>query len=69
MQLFDSQRGIPMQVSGRMIMTLAVYKYKLLFRKTEEHCNADALSRLPMNGKQIEEEEETPSELVLLWKV
>ena len=45
-------------------MTLAVYKYKLLFRKTEEHCNADALSRLPMDGKQIEEEEETLSELV-----
>ena len=39
LQLFDPQRGIPMQVSGRIqrwIMTLAVYKYKLLFRKTEE---------------------------------
>ena len=47
-------------------MTLAVYKYNLVFRKTEEHCNADALSRLPMDGKQIEEEEETPSELVIL---
>eukprot|EP00731_Ephydatia_muelleri_P037580 Em0512g2a len=40
LQLFDPQRGIPMQVSGRIqrwIMTLAVYKYKLVFKKTEEH--------------------------------
>ena len=54
LQLFDPQRGIPMQVSGRIqrwIMTLAVYKYKLVFKKTEEHGNADALSRLPMDGK------------------
>ena len=42
-------------------MTLAVYKYKLVFKKTEEHGNADALSRLPMDGKQIEEEEEIPT--------
>ena len=69
LQLFYPQRGIPMQVSGRIlrwIMTLAVYKYKLFFRKSEEHSNADALSRLPVDGKQIEEEEETSSELVLL---
>ncbi|KAL5505800.1 hypothetical protein EMCRGX_G007305 [Ephydatia muelleri] len=61
-----------MQVSGRIqrwIMTLAVYKYKtLVFKKTEEHGNADALSRLPMDGKQIEEEEEIPTELVLLFE-
>ncbi|KAL5478092.1 hypothetical protein EMCRGX_G024972 [Ephydatia muelleri] len=71
LQLFDPQRGIPMQVSGRIqrwIMTLAVYKYKLVFKKTEEHGNADALSRLPMDGKQIEEEEEIPTELVLLFE-
>ena len=36
-------------------MTLAVHKYNLLFRITEEHSNADALSRLPVDGKQIEE--------------
>ena len=71
LQLFDPQTGIPMQVSGRIqrwIMTLAVYKYKLVFKKTEEHGNADALSRLPMDGKQIEEEEEIPTELVLLFE-
>ena len=71
LQLFDPQRGIPMQVSGRIqrwIMTLAVYKYKLVFKKTEEHGNADALSRLPMDGKQIEKEEEIPTELVLLFE-
>ncbi|KAL5481688.1 hypothetical protein EMCRGX_G021912 [Ephydatia muelleri] len=71
LQLFDPQRGIPMQVSGRIqrwIMTLAVYKYKLVFKKTEEHGNADALSRLPMDGKQIEEEEVIPTELVLLFE-
>eukprot|EP00731_Ephydatia_muelleri_P033589 Em0033g5a len=59
------------KVSGRIqrwIMTLAVYKYKLVFKKTEEHGNADALSRLPMDGKQIEEEEEIPTELVLLFE-
>eukprot|EP00731_Ephydatia_muelleri_P008944 Em0004g1282a len=71
LQLFDPQRGIPMQVSGRIqrwIMTLAVHKYKLVFKKTEEHGNADALSWLPMDGKQIEEEEEIPTELVLLFE-
>eukprot|EP00731_Ephydatia_muelleri_P012378 Em0006g1272a len=71
LQLFDPQRGIPMQVSGRIqrwIMTLAVYKYKLVFKETEEHGNADALSRLPMDRKQIEEEEEIPTELVLLFE-
>lgn len=55
-----------MQVSGRIqrwIMTLAVYKYSLVFRKTEEHGNADAMSQLPMDQT---EEEETLSEIVLL---
>ena len=58
-----------MQVSGRIqrwIMTLAVYKYSLVFRKTEEHGNADAMSRLPMDQIGKENEEETPSEIVLL---
>ena len=70
LQLFDPQRGIPMQVSGRIqrwIMTLAVYK--LVFKKTEEHGNADALSRLPMDGKQIEGKKKYPQNWSYFLKV
>ena len=48
----------------RWSLFLSSYKYKLVFRRTTAHANADALSRLPVQGEPSKEVEEP--ELVLL---
>ena len=45
------QKAIPNQASGRIqrwALVLAAYEYKISFRPTASHSNADALSRLPL---------------------
>ena len=48
----------------RWSLFLSSYEYKLVFRRTTAHANADALSRLPVQGEPSKEVEEP--ELVLL---
>ena len=65
--LLHEHRPTSPQASARVrrwSLLLSAYEYKLTFRKTHEHQNADALSRLPL--PQTQTESSTPPELVLL---
>ena len=49
--LFNEKKAIPTQASARIqrwALTLAMYEYSLTFKRTTQHSNADALSRLPL---------------------
>jgi len=49
--LFKESRAVNPQASARIqrwALTLSMYEYTLQFKKTEDHANADALSRLPL---------------------
>ena len=53
------QSGIPTLAAARLqrwALILAAYQYKLLYRKSSDHANADALSRLPSGNSQEGEE-------------
>ena len=65
--LLSEYKATSAQASARIrrwSLTLAAYEYHITFRKTEEHSNADALSRLPLAVTPAKEE--APPELVLL---
>ena len=65
--LLHEHRPTSAQASARIrrwSLLLSAYEYKITFRKTQEHLNADALSRLPL--PQTQTESKTPPELVLL---
>ena len=65
--LFKEQQAIPAHASARIqrwALTLASYEYKLQFRKSTAHSNADALSRLPLTTAPVTVPE--PPEIVLL---
>ena len=66
--MFSEKQAVPVQASGRIlrwVLTLATYEYKISFRPTHKHGNADALSRLP-SPTTTAVEDEVPAELVLL---
>ena len=55
LSLFKEHKAIPQQASGRIqrwALTLAAYEYTIAFCPTAAHSNADALSRLPMQGQE-----------------
>ena len=65
--LFSEKQAVPLHASGRILrwaLTLSNYEYKIEFRPTHKHSNADALSRLPISSTDVEET--VPTELVLL---
>ena len=67
MALINEHRPTSPQASARIrrwSLFLSTYEYALSFRPTEAHCNADALSRLPLPS--VSSEVPTPPELVLL---
>ena len=47
----------------RYAMFLAGFDYKIEYKSTTEHCNADGLSRLPLQQKEREEMEVDSSEV------
>ena len=50
--LFSEKQAVPVQASGRILrwaLTLASYEYKILFRPTHKHGNADALRSTTMS--------------------
>ncbi len=52
MTLFNEDHLVPKQASSRIqrwAWKLAAYEYTIAFRKSKQHANADALSRLPLN--------------------
>ena len=51
MTLFNEDKAVPKQASSRIqrwAWKLAAYEYTIAFRKSKQHANADALSRLPL---------------------
>ena len=57
--ILGAQFGIPTLAAARLqrwALILAAYQYKLLYRKSSDHANADALSRLPSGNSQEGEE-------------
>lgn len=64
--LLGPKTGIPPLAAARMqrwALILSAYVYKLEFRRTEEHGNADALSRFPLAGQAHSEKGFPPSSL------
>ena len=50
--ILGPKSGVPPIAAARLqrwALKLAAYNYDIKFRRTEEHCNADGLSRLPLN--------------------
>ena len=65
--LLQADRATSQQASSRIkrwSLFLSNYKYRLVFRNTKEHANADALSRLPLPDQPPKTQQEP--ELVLL---
>lgn len=64
--LFSEMRAVPQMASPRIqrwAVTLGAYDYVVIYKPGKAHSNADALSRLPVQG---EEEQEQEVERVLL---
>ena len=59
--ILGSKTGVPPLAATRMQMwslILAAYQYEIEYRKSAEHANADALSRLVQTSLEDQEEEE-----------
>ena len=66
LSLFNEHKAIPSHASTRIqrwALTLAVYEYALVSRRTDAHPNSDALSRLPL--AETMRETPVPAELIL----
>ena len=67
--LLNEHKATSPQASARIrrwSLILAAYKYTIVFKKTEEHGNTDALSRLPLQV--VPAKTETPPEIVVLME-
>ena len=67
--LFCEKQAVFAQAAGqiqRWALTLANYEYKIIFRPSHKHSNADALSRLPSPTTSMEET--VPTQLMLLME-
>lgn len=68
--IFQHQKQIPFVLSPRMLrwtLMLSAYTYTLEYRRTQDHGNADGLSRLPMPVTR--KEAEVPGDVLLLEAV
>ena len=55
--IFGLKKGIPAMAAARLqrwAVQLGAYDYEIKFRPTQDHCNADGLSRLPLNEGKFE---------------
>lgn len=65
--LFSKSRQVPPMASSRIqrwALTLGAYNYKMVFRAGKLQANADALSRLPLRGPELDVP--TPGDTVLM---
>ena len=56
--IFHREKGVPAMTAARLqryALFLAGFDYKIEYKRTTEHCNADGLSRLPLQQKELEE--------------
>jgi len=62
LSLFSEMRAVPQMASPRIqrwAVTLRAYEYMIVYKEGKYHCNADALSRLPLPEKvEVEKLEE-----------
>jgi hypothetical protein len=61
--IFNHEKGISSTTSARIqryATFLPGYDYEIVFRKTEQHANADVLSRLPLQNSEKEVDNEEP---------
>ena len=64
--IFHPEKGVPAMTAARLqryAMFLAGFDYKIEYKSTTKHCNADGLSRLPLQNKEREETEVDSSEV------
>nr|MCH9717641.1 DDE-type integrase/transposase/recombinase [Gammaproteobacteria bacterium] len=67
LSLIHEHRAIPTTTSNRIqrwAVTLSMYEYSISFKPSTSHCNADALSRLPLSH--VQDEPPVPIETVFL---
>ena len=67
MSLFNESKPIPAQASNRIqrwALTLSSYQYTIACRTTQQHANADAMSRLPL--PEMPQKTVVPPEFVLM---
>ena len=67
MTLFNENKSIPVQASNRIqrwALTLSSYQYTIACRTTQQHANADAMSRLPL--PETPQKTSVPPEFVLM---
>ena len=67
MSLFNESKPIPTQASNRIqrwALTLSSYQYTIACRTTQQHANADAMSRLPLS--EVPQKTVVPPEFVLM---
>ena len=65
--LLHEHRAIPTSVSARIqhwALTLSMYEYRIMFKSSGSHGNADALSRLPLPS--MDQNPPTPVDTVLV---
>ena len=56
--IFHPEKGVPAMTAARLqrhALFLAGFDYKIEYKSTTEHCNADGLSRLPLQQEEFEE--------------
>ena len=56
--IFHPEKGVPAMNAARLqryALFLVGFDYKIEYKSTTEHCNADGLSRLPLKRKEREE--------------
>ena len=64
--IFHPEKGVPAMTAARLqryALFLTGFDYKIEYKSTTKHCNADGLSRLPLQQKEREETEVDSSEV------
>ena len=64
--IFGTGKGAPALAANRLArwaLTLSQYDYRIEFRKSTDHGNADALSRLPSASDEIFDREENQADM------
>lgn len=59
--IFNQLKALPAKTAAqlqRYAVSISGYSYDIIFKSTHKHCNADALSRLPLDSTETEETDE-----------
>ena len=70
--LFGPGKYVPLMAANRLarwVLMLSQFNYKIEFRKTKDHANADALSRLPLQEDSQFDEEESLDDTLMVCQI